>query len=92
MSALPSPVSRPKCYFQAYDNGCTYSIVARDMEHARRILTTSGAELCDGPDPVEWSEMSHAAAAMRRIHDEDAPGLDQRLTDFEPGDWFSSEF
>lgn len=98
--ALPprAPVSVPgQRYFQCEDNGCTYSFVALDLDHAKRLLAESGTVTVaesdaayPGIEPVEWTEIDAERAA--RLNCDDMEGRRGPLTSFGPGDWFSSEY
>lgn len=84
-------------YFRCEDNGCDYTFVALDMDHAKRLLAESGTATVaesdagwPGVDPVEWSEMSTERAANYMCNDDN--GRRGPLTTFGPGDWFSSEY
>lgn len=82
-----------KRYFRA-DDGATYSIVARDLDHAKRILDDAGIDFDSDADDVRWSEMTVEQAAAKRIVEDDAHNriTPYPLTEAEIGDWFSSEW
>jgi hypothetical protein len=93
-AAVPVPGQR---YFQCDDNGCYYTFVAIVMDHAKRLLAESRLVTVAESDagrhgivPVEWSEIDAERAA--RITCDDMEGHRGPLTEFGPGDWFTSEY
>jgi hypothetical protein len=93
-----------KRYFTVDDGGCDYTIVARDVEHAKQIMRDSGVEFTkedgdsapvDDPafDSLEWVELLGERLYKIRVHqDDNASGPTVPLIDCNLGDWFSSEF
>lgn len=93
-----------KRFFHVDDGGDSFTIVARDVEHAKQILREHGVEFTkdDGysapiDDPefaeLEWREMSPRWVARTRVHLDDSPGSKSwPLADCALGDFFSSEW
>lgn len=93
------PVILGMRYFHFDDGGVTYTVVATDLEHARKILRDSGTEfntydgdVCSFDDAkltvVEWT-LEKASTVL--MNDEDRGGK-HLLHTYGPGDWFCSEF
>jgi len=94
--SAPVPVPGQR-YFVCDDNGCYYTFVATDLEHAKKILADSGMVTVAETDaawpgivPVEWSEIGPEKAATTICNDME--GHRGPLTEFGPGDWFTSEY
>jgi hypothetical protein len=89
-----------KRYFTMDDDGAWYVVVATDLEHARRVLMTSGVEFCEQPAEslpeleasgrVTWDELEGDEVAGKRVCMED--GRHVPLTECSLGDWFCSEY
>lgn len=96
-SRPPPTLTHGQRYFRCDDNGCDYTFVALDLDHAKRLLAESGTVTVAESDAgypgivrVEWSEMDAERAA--RMTCDDMEGHRGPLTEFGPGDWFSSEY
>ncbi len=96
----PRPIV-PGCrYFQADDGGVDYTIVARDLDHAKELLRASGVEFTnDDGDSVPfdsatlaWIELSAARAAKLRVFEDDGGKGPWPLNTFAIGEWFCSEY
>lgn len=78
------------------DSGVVYTVVARDLEHAKSVLRESGAEFGDPSHsfddvPFSWIEVSaEMAAAIKCNRDDGNPSLP--LIDCDLGEWFCSEW
>ena len=110
MAAMPSyPPAEPgtQRYFECEDGGISYTIVARDMDHAKAIMQESGAEAYDEDTGnsvpwstatwLEWRELGPEAVARIRVcHDDHrgtAPdGKGWPLDTYRPGEWCCSEW
>lgn len=88
-----------KRYFTIDDRGADYWLVANDMEHATRMM--DGVEFGDPSmplakavdedgKPLQIVEVDAERAAKVMCGDGD--GKRGPLTEFEPGDWFCSEW
>ena len=94
MSATKDHValSTGRRFFHCDDNGISYSVVARDQEHAEKLLRDSGIEFPmieskdkDGnpsldaqyAEPPEWREYEPGRPATIRVHKE-IVGMDGR--------------
>ena len=76
-------------YFNADDS--VYTVVARDLDDAKRILVSEGA--IDAPaDGVQWSEVSAERAATIGVYLDDGSDGPHPLNTMSLGDWFTSEF
>lgn len=88
-----------KRYFHLDDEYCTYTVVATDLGHARKIIDESGAEFGDPSvrledaaargDDLHWSEVSAEDAATITVFDDPHT---RPLTECALGDWFCSEY
>lgn len=91
-------------FFQCEDGdggGATYTVVARDLDHAKQILAEAGMEFDsdygkglrpqDRGARLTWTEITTERAAQISIHDEDNPGP-RNLSQYPAGIWFCSEF
>ncbi|MGN6108952.1 MAG: hypothetical protein ACTHU0_27850 [Kofleriaceae bacterium] len=87
-----------KRYFRADDDGVRYSVVANDLEHARRILRECGVGFGEsaaevGREPT-WEEFdAERAGRVRCDTSEDDRGRGTiPLTECDLGEWFCSEW
>ena len=91
-------------YFRGDNDGCTYTVVALDLEDAKDILRNAGITFIgldasgnknDGlpfeQATIEWREETPERAAEIRVFD-DEHSESRPLNTFKPGDWFSSEY
>lgn len=95
-------------YFYCDDGDISYTVVARDLDHARELLLASGMEATN-PDTgdsfpwkdatwLEWGEYTAPERIAKiRVHDDDrrGSGPDGKgwpIDTFRPGDWFCSEW
>lgn len=95
--------SSDKRFFHVDDGGASYSLVARDIGHAKQLLRDSGVEFTaddgasypiDAPQvaDVEWLEMSSQDAAKKRVClGDDGTPPQSVLAACDVGDWFTSE-
>lgn len=93
-----------KRFFHVDDGGDDFTIVARDVEHAKQILRDHGIEFTkddgysapiDHPEfaELEWREMSPGWVSRTRVHLDDRPGsVSVPLAECKLGDFFSSEW
>jgi hypothetical protein len=92
-----------KRFFGVDDGGASYWIVARDPDHAKRILLDAGVEFTDDDgdtsaidDPrfamLDWVELPAERAAETYCWSEDGCGEHKPLTQYAIGDWFCSEY
>jgi hypothetical protein len=92
-----------KKFFQCEDGdgGATYSVVARDLEHALKILRDADVHFdSDYGRPADlgagslliWTEIDAERAAQISIYDESQPTVVRNLAQFAIGDWFCSEY
>ena len=93
-----------KRFFHVDDGGDSFTIVARDVAHAKRILLDHGVHFTkedgysapiDHPqfDELEWREMSPSWVARTRVHLDDNPNSKSvPLDECQLGDFFSSEW
>jgi hypothetical protein len=87
-----------KRFFQGEedDSGVTYTVVARDIDHAKQIMRDSGAEFGDpsGPFdqvPFEWVEVdAERATRIKCNRDDGNPSVP--LAECDLGDRFCSEW
>lgn len=80
----------------------SYTVVARDIGHAKQILRDSGCEFGDPSKPYDaaeadglfaWDEIDQERAARIHVDFCGDRGLGRvLLTECELGDWFSSEY
>jgi hypothetical protein len=91
------PVIEGNRYFGADDGDVDYTIVARDLDHAKEILRASGMEFGDPSLPFDqadltWHEVSRERAARIRVHDDDRRGGVHALDTYPAGEWCCSEW
>lgn len=98
----PSDGCERKRFFAVDDGGDSYTIVARDVEHAKQILRDHGVEFTkddgdsapiDHPEfaALKWHEISAERVARTTVFLDDGRNKIP-LVDAELGDFFSSEF
>lgn len=97
-------VPEVKRFFHVDDGGDSFTIVARDVEHAKQVLRDHGVEFTkddgysapiDHPEfaSLEWREMSPAWVRRTRVHLDDNPkSTPVSLAECALGDFFSSEW
>jgi hypothetical protein len=93
-----------KRFFHVDDGGASYSLVARDLDHAKQLLRDAGVEFTsyDGYSyPIDapqvagavWREISAQDAEKKHVWLGDNGAPPQAvLAACEIGDWFSSEY
>lgn len=89
----------PRRYFDCEDNGCSYSFVAVNLEHAQKLLADAGCAVAEtdkgmeGVVALEWSELTPAEAEEKhpRCRDDENDRV-APLTSYDIGMWFSSEW
>ncbi|MGN6107254.1 MAG: hypothetical protein ACTHU0_19255 [Kofleriaceae bacterium] len=89
--------STGKHFFRADDHGVRYWVVARDLNHAKRVMRDCGIEFGvssseAGKDPA-WEELDAERAGHTRCDtSEDDRGRGMiPLTECDLGEWFCSE-
>lgn len=102
-TVLKHGVLGPKRFFHVDDGGATYTMVARDQEHAKSLLRDVGVEFTDESgdsapidDPrfadLEWKELSLEQAQKRIVSLGDSgAGPKAPLAECTIGDFFTSE-
>lgn len=102
-TVLKHGVLGPKRFFHVDDGGASYSMVARDQEHAKSLLRDLGVEFTDESgdsapidDPrfadLEWKELSIEEAQKRIVSLGDSgAGPKSPLADCVVGEFFTSE-
>ncbi|MGE5803370.1 MAG: hypothetical protein ACM358_14080 [Gemmatimonadota bacterium] len=91
-----------KRFFDLDDGDVSYTVVARDPEHAEQIMRDAGIEFLDPSRSYDeakasgafaWSEMSAEQVASTKVHRCEAGQRDPvPLADCDIGDWFCSEW